>query len=358
MYIGSFLKALFTPRKIWCSIYFLLNLVIVFFIFAAPGLLADAEAGQWVGMGFIGVGISMFFTFISLSPLGEAYVRYKERVKQLPRNEQTAWIYEIFDEVHASARKVNAKVSEKVKLYYKDTDEVNAYAVGHRTVIITDGILQLSPEQLKGVLAHEFGHISGGDSDIDLGINVSNTILMLFTIAVSAFISFMAWALSMAFESISAKATCIAIGGAITTALSLVYYLWIKLGRLMVNAASRNDEYAADAFSVKCGYGEGLHSALSTLDPSKMRSSFFSLLSSTHPDTVARLEKIRKKMNEMEAEKAKAQLPEQTAAPAEEAAAPAEAAAPVEEIAAPVEEVAATAEDIPPVSKSFDDTAE
>ena len=104
MYIGSFLKALFTPRKIWCSIYFLLNLVIVFFIFAAPGLMAEAEVGHWVGMGFIGVAVSMFFTFVSLSPLGEAYVRFKERVKQLPRNEQTAWIYEIFDEVHAAAR--------------------------------------------------------------------------------------------------------------------------------------------------------------------------------------------------------------------------------------------------------------
>ena len=166
MYIGSFLKALFTPRKIWCSIYFLLNLVIVFFIFAAPELMAEAEAGHWVGMGFIGVAVSMFFTFVSLSPLGEAYVRFKERVKQLPRNEQTAWIYEMFDEVHAAARGVNAKISGKVKLYYKETEEINAYAVGHRTVIVTHGILRFSPEQIKGVLAHEFGHISGGDSGI------------------------------------------------------------------------------------------------------------------------------------------------------------------------------------------------
>ena len=225
MYIGSFLKALFTPRKIWCSIYFLLNLVIVFFIFAAPGLMAEAEVGHWVGMGFIGVAVSMFFTFVSLSPLGEAYVRFKERVKQLPRNEQTAWIYEMFDEVHAAARGVNAKISGKVKLYYKETEEINAYAVGHRTVIVTHGILRFSPEQIKGVLAHEFGHISGGDSDLDLGINVSNTILMLFTVAVSAVVSLFAWILSMAFESLSAKAACVAVGGVIISALSIVYYL-------------------------------------------------------------------------------------------------------------------------------------
>lgn len=293
----KFLEGALQPRKIWCSIYFLLNLVIVFFIFAAPGLMAEAEVGHWVGMGFIGVAVSMFFTFVSLSPLGEAYVRFKERVKQLPRNEQTAWIYEMFDEVHAAARGVNAKISEKVKLYYKETEEINAYAVGHRTVIVTHGILRFSPEQIKGVLAHEFGHISGGDSDLDLGINVSNTILMLFTVAVSAVVSLFAWILSMAFESLSAKAACVAVGGVIISALSIVYYLWIKIGKLMINAASRNDEYAADAFSVKCGYGEGLYSALSVLDPSKMRSSFFSLLSSTHPDTVSRLEKIRERIN-------------------------------------------------------------
>lgn len=299
MYIGSFLKALFTPRKFLCSIYFLLNLVIVFFIFAAPGIIGEAAVGQWVGTGFIGIGISMAFTFLSLSPLGEAYVRYKEKVKQLPRNEQTAAIYGVFDEVHAAARKADTKISPKVRLYYKDTDEINAYAVGHRTVIITDGILALSPEQLKGVLAHEFGHISGGDSDIDLGINVSNTILMIFTMLVSIAVSVLAGIASALFKGISAKAACIAVGGAITAILSFVYYLWVKIGMLMVNAASRNDEYAADAFSVKCGYGEGLYSALSALDPSKMRSSFFSLLSSTHPDTVSRLEKIKEKMNEL-----------------------------------------------------------
>ena len=95
------------------------------------------------------------------------------------------------------------------------------------------------------------------------------------------------------FESVDAKATCAAIAGVIVLALSLVYYLWVKFGMLLVNASSRNNEYAADAFAVDCGFGAGLYSALSQLDPSKTRSGFFSLLASSHPDTVARLEKIR-----------------------------------------------------------------
>ena len=293
MYILSFLKALFTPRKIWCSIYFVLNLVIVFFIFAAPGLIAAADASQWVGYGFIGVGISMTFTLLSLSPLGEAYVRFKENTKPLARDSQTEWLFRVFDEVHAAARSVSPSVGAKVKLYYKQTDDVNAYAVGHRTIIVTDGILALSDEDLKGVLAHEFGHIANGDSDLTLGINVSNTILVIFTALVGFVVTTMSSLFSMLFESVDAKATCAAIAGVIVLALSLVYYLWVKFGMLLVNASSRNNEYAADAFAVDCGFGAGLYSALSQLDPSKTRSGFFSLLASSHPDTVARLEKIR-----------------------------------------------------------------
>ena len=293
MYILSFLKALFTPRKIWCSIYFVLNLVIVFFIFAAPGLIASADASQWIGYGFIGVGISMTFTLLSLSPLGEAYVRFKENAKPLARDSQTEWLFRVFDEVHAAARSVSPSVGAKVKLYYKQTDDVNAYAVGHRTIIVTDGILALSDEDLKGVLAHEFGHIANGDSDLTLGINVSNTILVIFTALVGFVVTTMSSLFSMLFESVDAKATCAAIAGVIVLALSLVYYLWVKCGMLLVNASSRNNEYAADAFAVDCGFGAGLYSALSQLDPSKTRSGFFSLLASSHPDIVARLEKIR-----------------------------------------------------------------
>ena len=196
-------------------------------------------------------------------------------------------------EVHAAARSVSPSVGAKVKLYYKQTDDVNAYAVGHRTIIVTDGILALSDKDLKGVLAHEFGHIANGDSDLTLGINVSNTILVIFTALVGFVVTTMSSLFSMLFESVDAKATCAAIAGVIVLALSLVYYLWVKFGMLLVNASSRNNEYAADAFAVDCGFGAGLYSALSQLDPSKTRSGFFSLLASSHPDTVARLEKIR-----------------------------------------------------------------
>ena len=53
------------------------------------------------------------------------------------------------------------------QLYTIPTDQPNAFATGrnprHAAVAVTDGLLQLPAEQVKGVLAHEFGHIKNRD---------------------------------------------------------------------------------------------------------------------------------------------------------------------------------------------------
>lgn len=304
MYIVSFLKNLFRPRKIWCSLYFLANLAIVFCVFGF--ILSggnDVDAGMFVANGFIGIAINTVITLISLSPIGEAYVRMKEKVKKVERNADTEAIYAIFDEVYAAAKAKNPKLGDKVKLYYKPTDEVNAYALGHRTVIITGGLLKsMDADMIKGVLAHEFGHISSGDSDLKLGISVSNSILMIFMVLVSIVIGFFSAIVSIASETSSGKALGRMIGVIGIFLVTAVYGLWAKIGMLLVNATSRKDEYAADAFAVDCGFGADLYDALDALDGVKTKSDFLSLLSSTHPDTVDRLAAIKKRLEEMNSE--------------------------------------------------------
>ena len=62
---------------------------------------------------------------------------------------------------------------------------------------------------------------------------------------------------------------------------------------LVLNFVGRKEEYAADNYAVTVGYGEHLHYALSELDPSTTKQSLTSLMSSSHPDTVDRLAKIK-----------------------------------------------------------------
>lgn len=292
MYIIGFIRSLLRPRKFLCSLYFLLNLVVVFFVFATFASFGGNGEDNTVKAGFIGIAVNIVVTLIALSPIGEAYVRMKEKVERVDRTPDTAGVYMIFDEVYAEAKKQSKFVGNKIKLYYKDTDEVNAYALGHRTVIITRGLINnMDADMIRGVLAHEFGHIASGDSDLKLGISVSNGILWLATIAFNLIIVLIAGLVAILSEKAGNWLSVLGI-----TIVTLVYTIWVKLGMLLVNATSRKDEYAADAFAVDCGYGNHLYAALDALDGVKTKSSFFSLLASTHPDTVDRLKAIQAKL--------------------------------------------------------------
>lgn len=293
MYIIGFIRSLLRPRKFLCSLYFLLNLVVVFFVFATfSSFGVNNSEENAVKAGFIGIAVNVVVTLIALSPIGEAYVRMKEKVERVDRIPDTAGIYAIFDEVYAEAKKQSKFVGDKIKLYYKDTDETNAYALGHRTVIVTRGLINnMDADRIRGVLAHEFGHIASGDSDLKLGISVSNGILWLATIAFNLIIVLFAGLVSILTERGGRWLSVISI-----TVVTAIYTIWVKLGMLLVNATSRKDEYAADAFAVDCGYGNHLYAALDTLDGVKTKSSFFSLLASTHPDTVDRLAAIKAKL--------------------------------------------------------------
>lgn len=292
MYIIGFIRSLLRPRKFLCSLYFLLNLVVVFFVFATFASFGGNGEDNAVKAGFIGIAVNIVVTLIALSPIGEAYVRMKEKVERVDRTPDTAGVYMIFDEVYAEAKKQSKFVGNKIKLYYKDTDEVNAYALGHRTVIITRGLINnMDADMIRGVLAHEFGHIASGDSDLKLGISVSNGILWLATIAFNLIIVLIAGLVAILSEKAGNWLSVLGI-----TIVTLIYTIWVKLGMLLVNATSRKDEYAADAFAVDCGYGNHLYAALDALDGVKTKSSFFSLLASTHPDTVDRLKAIQAKL--------------------------------------------------------------
>lgn len=302
MYIVSFLKNLFRPRKFLCTLYFLANLAIVFFLFGYAFTSLNGgtyDSKTFAINGLIGIAINLAITLISLSPIGEAYVRMKEKVQKMELTGDTAGIYAIFDEVYAAAKEKYPKIGDKIKLYYKPSEEVNAYALGHRTVIVTHGLINsMDADMIKGVLAHEFGHIASGDSDLKLGISVSNSILLIFTVIVNFIITFFSIVIGLASKKASGWIAGRLLGSIGVFLVTLVYGIWTKIGMLLVNATSRKDEYAADAFAVDCGYGANLYTALDALDGVKAKSNFFSLLASTHPDTVDRLKAIRARLEE------------------------------------------------------------
>lgn len=284
MYFFSFIKALLKPRRILSTIYFLANLVLIFFIFGWLDLISFGTQYDFCWNGAVGIAIHFVLLLFALSPVGEAILRASLNAKPLtdPRAEA------IFREVYAQASKIDRKLDKKVKLYVIEDDSVNAFALGHRTVILLRGALALDDATLKGVVAHEFGHISYGDSDLKLGIYVANSILsVLFTIY-SVLITFISLFVAVVTKNGADLVQLLLLG-----LVTLFYDIWVGLGFLLENATSRKQEYAADRFAVLCGYGENLYDFLSRLDPSGKKMSLLALLCSTHPDTERRLKNIR-----------------------------------------------------------------
>lgn len=292
MYIVGFIKSLFTPRKFPSALYFLANQAAVFFVFYAIGLGAGAEKPTiW---GAIGLAVNLVVMLTMLSPFGEAIVRYRENARPIDKDAYR-YAYSLFEDICNTARNVNRTLPKSINLYVIKSNDINAAATGHHTVIVTSALLNLvdrgvvSPQQFKAVLAHELGHISHSDTCLSLGIVVSSGLLQL----VLCLYIFIIRMIAMLFAFISPMVATIFIivfGRSVT----FVFDCWSKLGILLTNATSRKDEFAADDFAGKCGYAEPLCDFLQTLDPSRQRGDFLSVLTETHPATIDRVDRLQK----------------------------------------------------------------
>ena len=89
--------------------------------------------------------------------------------------------------------------------------------------------------------------------------------------------------------------------------INLFMFIWTQLGILLVMKTSRNAEFKADRFAYDLGYGEGLLSAFYSFleiedyieKPGLFdRLDVFAALSSSHPKTKKRIDKLIKYANE------------------------------------------------------------
>ncbi len=85
----------------------------------------------------------------------------------------------------------------------------------------------------------------------------------------------------------------------VSDVLSFIIWIWTKLGILLTMKSKRDQEYKADAFSKKLGYSNGLISffyrILEQEKYYKKEKNIFSILTSSHPKTKKRIEKIMNK---------------------------------------------------------------
>ncbi len=196
------------------------------------------------------------------------------------------------------------------RLYVMQTDMPNAFATGrnekHAVVAVTSGLLRLlNEEELRGVLAHELGHIKNNDMLIgSIAATITGAISYLVQIAY--------------FANIFGGSSEDDDGGGMFGAIAMMILAPI-ISTMLHMAISRSREYIADESGAKYAGGvEGLASALQKLGSfskshklhatpkqetaahlfivNPFKSSTLMALFSTHPpmeERIARLNKLK-----------------------------------------------------------------
>ena len=298
MYFIDFFKKVFKLKNIGIIIWMVINLFIIIGFF--PSTKAVTNASEALVTVIRGVVIYTVSVALALSPIGEAIFRAMNGCREISDPSMLNRLTPLFNEVYEKAKLKDPNLSQNIRLYIVDQPYPNAFALGRNTVCVTSGLLYLSDDEIKGIFAHEFAHLSNKDTDITLFIYVGNLIasVMFLILRVVLFI------ISFFLGSMTGRRNSAARGFVLAATLDLIYAaivgLYTKLGILLVNYSNRNHEFEADKFAYDLGYGRELRDALTELQGENVKpSGFVANLMSSHPETYLRIEKLNKYLSEI-----------------------------------------------------------
>ena len=280
MYFIDFIKSIIKRSNIGVLIYLILNTLIVVTIFSdgfknTQGIL-------------YGLAVYIISLMIALSPTGEWILRFQTGCKKIKRKEYSDRLEPLFNEVLNKARAINPSIPEDVKLFMNDDKDPNAFATGRKTICLTKGFLNYSDEQIKATFAHELGHLAHKDTDLILMVTIGNFIVTGIFIFYRILVRILGFFLAIASRNFAPMV----INFLIDIVLAVVMWIWTKIGTMLVLYSSRKNEFEADEFAHKCGYGYSLASVLVTFDGSGSRGLWANLIS-THPDSDDRISKLQ-----------------------------------------------------------------
>lgn len=292
MYLFDFFKNLFKKNNIGIIVWLALNILLLVALFS--------NGFQSLEGGLIGVGLYVLSLFIALSPIGEWILRLQNGCKKITDPAILARMEPIFREVYERAKAMNPELPTDIKMFINDSPMPNAFATGRKTLCITRGLLTYSDAQIKGVLGHEFGHLAHKDTDTILVVAVGNMIISVIFVIVRVLANIFMW-IGQFSTLVSSRgwggviaSIFIGVGRVIADfLLVLLMRAWNQLGVLLCMHSSRKNEYLADEYSYKCGYGEELCQVLESFGTGKGSTGLFAALVSSHPDNSERISKIR-----------------------------------------------------------------
>jgi len=268
---------------IWFILYFSIALAMI----------GDTQQNFFLLLLVYGVSIG-----IALSPIGEAILRATENCREPSTEEEKNYLLPIFEEVYQDAITVNPNLNKEIKIYIKDAMYINAFAMGRKTIAVTKGGLTTwTRDELKGIIAHEFGHITHGHTKALLLSLIGNFFFSIIVWVLRLFLTIMQFICEVVAEfnwlgSIFAILTAI-----VQIIVDLSVFVFINLSEMILASNSRSNEFQADTFAYEVGYGKELISGLYLLQKTTIQNklSIPERLKATHPhisQRIANLERL------------------------------------------------------------------
>ncbi|MCR4907799.1 MAG: M48 family metalloprotease [Lachnospiraceae bacterium] len=284
MYFLHVLKSIFRPANIGTIIFFLLN---------AAFMVMYLSNGEPEGMLIVGV-VYIFSVILALSPLGEWVVAFFAGARKLKRKDMKDKITPIVEKVYKAAYEKSGRALGRVIILKVMHDpEPNAYAIGRRTICVTEGLLDLSDEMIEGIIAHELGHLAMHHTVIQLMIGGGNFFITGF-ILIFKIIHYIKgfWAALDLFRKGGEDIVGL-IFNLIDILTAVLVWLWTRFCMLFLCWSGRANEYEADKYAAEIGYGYNLAAALDLIGNGKPNNSFLKALYASHPATHDRIAKLQ-----------------------------------------------------------------
>ena len=298
-YIVEFARNIARKSNTSILIYLVLNIFIIAFVVGVVFGIDSIVVSLLTGILLYAVSMT-----IALSFVGEAILRLQTGCRKIKRQDQLDRIQPIFQEVYAKAKAQTPSIPDDVQIYINEDNSPNAFATGRKTICVTKGLLERPTEEIKATLGHEFGHLAHHDTDLILVISIGNlvvtTVLILIKLFISLFSEFAGLICSLAgilggFFIIGTLADwLVRLSGFLANlCVSGGMWLWMKLGDLLVLKSSRANEFEADEYSFRLGYGDALCQLFDNLDEGEQPRGLFASLASSHPATNDRIHHLQ-----------------------------------------------------------------
>ena len=149
-------------------LFFALNIALIISVFGASGYIVE---------------VIIFYTItilVSLSPLGERFLAFMAGAKDIKRTDIKLRIIPLVQYVLDRAKQETLYNLDSVNVMIIYDDAPNAFALGRKTICITQGLLKLPDDLILGVLAHEVGHLAYGHTVVQLLIGGGNIFISGF----------------------------------------------------------------------------------------------------------------------------------------------------------------------------------